>query len=258
MTAEPARRPGLFTRNDGRDRVAVPFGTGVLSALGAIGIQLLITFILVFILAIAAFMRTHKSPAINGGDPWITSIELLSYLAAGWFAWSKLRGTGRAVFRRLTRADLRTILIGVGALIVVRIATALLLVATHQTNHVQTGFEHFDVISKVPWVTALAVGLTVITIVFVAPIVEEMIFRGLLFGALAPRMGVLAAALVVALLFGAAHLDAVLFPTLAGLGFISALAYASGGNLWTSVTLHTLNNALGAVVLITTTFRHAH
>ena len=51
--------------------------------------------------------------------------------------------------------------------------------------------------AAVGWAAAfLAVGMT-----------EEMLFRGLLFGALAPRIGVLAAALVSALLFGAAHGD---------------------------------------------------
>ena len=51
-----------------------------------------------------------------------------------------------------------------------------------------------------------------------APIVEEMIFRGLLFGALAPRLGIIASALITALIFGAVHGDLVLFPTLAALG----------------------------------------
>jgi membrane protease YdiL (CAAX protease family) len=49
----------------------------------------------------------------------------------------------------------------------------------------------------------------------------------------------------------------VLFPTLAALGLISALVYAAGGKLWTSITLHALNNAVGVVALIVTTI-HKH
>ncbi len=256
MTTERPARSGLFTRDDGRERIAFPFARGILSVLGTVGIQLGVTFVLVVALVIAGLAATHKAPAINPGDPLILGVELLSYVFGGWFAWSQLRRGGRTVFRRLSSRDVRTILYGIAALIVVRIATALLLVATHQTNHVQTGFEHFDVHSKVPGVTALAIGLTVLTAVVIAPLVEEIVFRGLLFGALAARTGVLAGAIIAALLFGAAHVDVVLFPTLAALGFISALAYAASGNLWTSVTLHALNNAVGVAALIATTYGH--
>ena len=251
MTTEPARRLPLFTRDDGRDRIAVPFANGVLSALGALGIQ--IGFTMIALVGWVIVTHPRKVSGINTGDPAILTIELLSYLLAGWFAWSRLRGAGRSAFRRLTAHDVRAILYGVAALIVVRIGTAFLLVATHQTKHVQSGFEHFDVVSKVPLITAIAVLLVAVTTVAVAPFVEETVFRGLLFGALAPRTGVLAGAFIVALLFGAAHVDLVLFPTLAALGFISALVYASGGNLWTSITLHALNNAVSVAALIAET-----
>ena len=52
------------------------------------------------------------------------------------------------------------------------------------------------------------------------------------------------------------HGDAILFPTLAALGFVSAIAYAATGNLWVSVTLHAFNNAIGAVFHITTSLHH--
>jgi CAAX protease family protein len=254
--AEPATRSRLFTRDDGRERIALPCAKGVLSALSALGIQFGVAFVLILVLTIWAFISTHKPPSTNSADPFILGIELLSYVFGGWFAWSRLRRSGLTVFRRLSSRDVRTILYGIAAMIVVRIATALVLAATHQTNHVQSGFEHFDVHSKVPGVTALAIALTVLTAVVVAPLVEEMIFRGLLFGALAARTGVLAGAFIVALLFGAVHGDVVLFPTLAALGFISALTYAASGNLWTSVTLHALNNAVGVAGLIATTYGH--
>ncbi|HEX3465418.1 MAG TPA: CPBP family intramembrane glutamic endopeptidase [Candidatus Elarobacter sp.] len=257
MISEPATRPRLFTRDDGRDRIAVPFAKGILSALGAVGIMFAILMLLVIVATVVSLLKGRSLPT-NPADPLMQSIELLSYLGAGWFAWWRLRGMRPGTFRRLTGDDVRTILFGVLALIVVRIATGLVLVATHQTKHVQNGFEHFDVSSKVPGLTALMVGLTVLTAVAVAPVVEEIFFRGLLFGALARPIGVLAGALVTGLLFGLVHFDLVLFPTLAALGFIGALAYARSGNLWTSVTLHALNNALGAAYLIATTIKPGH
>jgi membrane protease YdiL (CAAX protease family) len=88
--------------------------------------------------------------------------------------------------------------------------------------------------------------------VVIAPIIEEIVFRGLLFGALAARLGIVGSALVTAVLFGAVHGDPILFPTLAALGFVAALAYAATGNLWVAIILHALNNALGAIFLIGT------
>ena len=52
------------------------------------------------------------------------------------------------------------------------------------------------------------------------------------------------------------HGDPVLFPTLAALGFVNALAYAATGNLWVRIILHALNNALGAALLIAASLHH--
>jgi membrane protease YdiL (CAAX protease family) len=55
-------------------------------------------------------------------------------------------------------------------------------------------------------------------------------------------------------LFAGIHGDAVLFPTLAGLGFVWALSYAATGNLAVPIVLHAANNAVGALALIAGSF----
>ena len=249
-SAQTATPRGIFSRADGRDRIALPFWSGILSALGAIAIGIGGLFVIVVIVTVATLLITGKPPDINPGHPFLASTEALVYVASGAFAWSRLRRMGRNPFRRLTAHDVRTILLGVAALMIVRVGTAAQLILTHQTKHVQSGFEHFDVVSKVPATTYISIALAVLTAVILAPIVEELLFRGLIFGALAPRLGVLASALITALLFGAIHGDAILFPTLAALGFVAALAYAATANLWVAVILHSLNNALGMFFLI--------
>jgi membrane protease YdiL (CAAX protease family) len=211
---------------------------GTLSTLGAIAIGFAATFIATIVLIFAAVLATGTTPSLKPGHPLLAATELIFYAAAGWFAWWRLRATNAPRFHPLHAHDMRAILLGLAALFVVRIGTTLQLMLTNQTNHVQAGFEHFDVVSKVPSFTAISVTLAVVTMVAAAPVVEEIVFRGLLFGALAPRLGVLASALITAILFGAAHGDPILFPTLAALGFVAALAYAATGNLWVSITLH--------------------
>jgi membrane protease YdiL (CAAX protease family) len=228
----------------------VPFWTGVLSALGATVIGFVVSFGATIVVMMATILATGKMPSTAPGHPLLGAMEVVFYAAGGAFAWLRLRAARRRAFAPLTGADVRVILLGIAALVVLRIGTVALLLATHQTKHVQTGFEHFDVVTKTPGFTAVAIVLSVVVMVGLGPIVEEIVFRGLLFGALAPRLGTMAGAIVTALLFGAVHGDPVLFVTLAGLGFVNALAYAATGNLWVPVTLHALNNALGAIVLI--------
>ena len=250
MSAQTAGFGRAFTRADGRDRIGIPFWNGLLSALGAVAITIAVAFVAILLLLVVIILSTGNMPSLNPGHPLAATGEIASYVAGGWFAWWRLRTTGRTPFRRLRAGDVRAILIGVGVLSLVRIGTAVQLIATHQTKHVQSGFEHFDVVGKLPNVTIISIALAVAATVVVAPLVEEIVFRGLLFGALAPRIGVLAAALVSALVFGAVHGDPVLFPTIAALGFVSAIAYAATGNLWVSITLHALNNAVGAIFLV--------
>ena len=256
MSARIALLPRVFTREDGRDRVAVPFWNGVLSAVAAVGIGFVVAFVAGIVLTIAVVLATGHAPSVKPGHPFAVAIELTMYAAAGSFAWWRLAKAGRNPFRPLRSPEIRAILLGVSALVVLRVGTGIQLVLTHQTKHVQAGFEHFDVVTRAPAVTAIGVTLGVLTMVIVAPLVEEIIFRGLLFGAIVQRMGVLASALITALLFGLIHGDPVLFPTLAALGFVTALAYAATGNLWVPITLHALNNALGAVFLVGASLQH--
>jgi membrane protease YdiL (CAAX protease family) len=213
-------------------------------------------FIATIALIFAVVLTTGNMPSLTPGHPLVAATELIFYAVSGWFAYRRMRTTGHNPFRRLHPTEVRAILLGVTALLILRIGTAAQLILTNQTKHVQAGFEHFDVVTKAPTLTTLTVGLAVLSMVILGPIVEELIFRGLLFGALAPRLGVLASALITALIFGAVHGDLVLFPTLAALGFVAALAYAATGNLWVPITLHALNNALGAVFLVGASLHH--
>lgn len=84
----------------------------------------------------------------------------------------------------------------------------------------------------------------------VAPFAEEFFFRGMVFRAFANGMGVVPAALVTGLLFGALHIDSgsaerlLQVVPLAGLGVLMALLYAWSGTLFAPIAVHATNNAL--------------
>ncbi|HXN36522.1 MAG TPA: CPBP family glutamic-type intramembrane protease [Solirubrobacteraceae bacterium] len=89
----------------------------------------------------------------------------------------------------------------------------------------------------------LSAGLTCV----VAPICEELLFRGYIFTALRNWHGTLPAALITGVIFGGVHVGSApaldLVP-LAGLGFGLCLLYRYTGSLYTSIAAHSLNNSL--------------
>jgi CAAX protease family protein len=81
----------------------------------------------------------------------------------------------------------------------------------------------------------------------VAPICEELLFRGFIFRALSNWRGVWPAALITGVLFGAVHglsAPAVDLLPLAFLGFVLCILYHRSGSLYPCIALHVLNNAI--------------
>ena len=97
----------------------------------------------------------------------------------------------------------------------------------------------------------LAVGIAIYG-VLVAPVVEEIVFRGLLLPPLTERLGAPVGIFLSALLFGALHLsDPVAVPPLIALGVWLAFLRHRSGALWPVILVHAVNNALavGAALL---------
>lgn len=83
----------------------------------------------------------------------------------------------------------------------------------------------------------------------IAPIVEELIFRGLIYQWLRARSNVAVAVVVSAAIFSAAHVIDVLLPALFGVGLVLALAFEWSRSLWVVIVLHFMQNALAISVL---------
>jgi hypothetical protein len=169
-------RPRIFTREDGRERIGLPFWNGVLSALGAVAIGFAAAIAGAIALVVTVMAITGRTPSVNSGHPLAVAIGVIFYAACGALAWRQLRTSRSNPIRKPTGRDIRVILIGVAALVLVRIAMVAQLMATHQTKHVQAGLENFDVVTKNPTITAISVSLTVFTLVVLGPIIEEIFF----------------------------------------------------------------------------------
>ena len=91
--------------------------------------------------------------------------------------------------------------------------------------------------------TALNAVLLFVTIAVVAPLLEEILFRGLLQNGLSKRLPVWAAIALSALVFGAMHMDLYAMPPLVLMGAIFGVIYHLTGSLRVTIVLHMINNA---------------
>ncbi len=99
--------------------------------------------------------------------------------------------------------------------------------------------------------TALIV-VTGITVVVLAPIAEELFFRGFLYQALRRRWGIGIGAAASAGFFALAHISPVFYLPIGVLGYILAKAFERRGSLLTNIVGHAFFNAVGFTVIVFT------
>lgn len=92
--------------------------------------------------------------------------------------------------------------------------------------------------------------LTGIAIVFMAPVAEEIFFRGFIFGGLRRYVNLPIAGLVSGALFALAHGDPGLVLPFAGVGLVLAYVYERSGTLWASIGVHFVFNSVSFILLL--------
>jgi len=96
----------------------------------------------------------------------------------------------------------------------------------------------------------------IVSACLIAPLAEEILYRGVLYRSLANRAGVLAAAVISSLVFASLHFyDVYGLASVATFGFVCALLYQATGSLSNVVVLHMLYNA--TILLPQWTIYHA-
>ena len=93
--------------------------------------------------------------------------------------------------------------------------------------------------------------LAVVMIVGLAPVAEELFFRGFLFAGLRTRWSLWPAAITSGLIFGLVHAPTGITTVvpLAVLGFALCWLYNRTGSLWPCVIAHMINNGLALAVV---------
>ena len=201
----------------------------------------------------AAFLTSESSrPYARVVVGTATNLAFLPVILLAWRRLLRPSGLGLAggFGLILTRADVRRVL-----------RVALVLVAAGQAGDWGLGAagrvleisshwtEWFD--RDLVWGAWPVVLATLVDTVVLTPVFEEVIFRGLLFGALRRRLGPAGAALVSAAVFALAHGYGVLgFAAVFWSGLLWAWAYEQTGSLAPSITAHAVDNLSASLAVI--------
>lgn|GEM_PF-618525 len=181
----------------------------------------------------ASKVTTGSAAALAAGSLVLYGWQVL----AAWLFSLRVAGRKLALwgFRRPTRAFFWTIPLALAAVYAVSVVHDLVVHPEQQ-----------DIISEFPR-SEMGVGLFILVAVIMAPLFEEIVFRGFLFRGFANSWGWIWGAVASACVFGLAHLQFDVFIPLAALGFALAWVYKRTGSLWTSITMHALFNGIAVL-----------
>ena len=100
------------------------------------------------------------------------------------------------------------------------------------------------------------ISFTIIAVsaVVVAPLFEEIFFRGFMYQAFRKTMSLWPAAILTSLIFGIAHIDPAIIIPIALVGMILLGIYRWTGNLWSSIITHAGYNAIAVIALAVQTW----
>lgn len=93
-------------------------------------------------------------------------------------------------------------------------------------------------------------GWAVATLVAMAPLFEETLFRGVLLESVRVRYGVMAAWIVSSLAFGIVHMHPTVMVNAFVIGLILGFVYLKASSLWPAIFLHAVNNGIAYLTLV--------
>jgi len=172
---------------------------------------------------------------------------LLATVALGMASRWKFRPLKAALrWLGLRRFDLKAIGLVIATLVVYYIAAGLFATFVLKPNQEDIGGD-----LGVGNPSILIAVAAVLLIVVVAPVTEELFFRGFVFAGLRSRWALLPAALTTGLIFGLVHATTGITTVvpLAALGFALCWLYDRTGSLWPCIIAHAINNGLALALV---------
>jgi len=197
-----------------------------------LGVGLLVVLNIIFLTAI---VLGYKGQAMqNVGILFVELLYLLPLVLI--FAWRRISWK----YLGFGKFSLQTMGLGCGLLI-----AGYLIIILHNLVLYALGVDtQGDQISQIFSELDSPVWLFLVGVV-IAPVVEEIFFRGFLFQGFRQKYGWVAGMLLSSFIFAAAHLDPVSFIPTFILGSVLAFVYHRSNSVWPGIIFHFMVNAFG-------------
>jgi membrane protease YdiL (CAAX protease family) len=216
--------------------------------------------LIVSVVAAAPFIDSESS--VTTPTVLIASLFAQDFGIIGWlYLVSRRKGVGSlsadfgltfrpAIARGI--GELKWLLVGVGVQLLALVPTALL-------QELHGGDAKQDVVRTAEKAHGIQVLLMIVGVALLAPLTEELLFRGALLRSFLRRMTPMAAVFASALVFGLVHAlgdpsigTLVALPAIVALGVVSGYQAVRTGDLARSIMLHIGFNSLSVILLFTT------
>ncbi len=213
-----------------------------------------VAFALGLIAASVAVLLGGPAPIRSGKNLQLTSglliAQLVAYIPLLAAALPLLPFAAKRTLREIGlhrpgTADVRAALYGALAMYLVAEAAALLQKFAFHIEGKQQAVQLFGTTHDRTLIWGL-IGLAV----FIAPVVEEVLFRGFVFNAFLRYFPVGTAVIASGIIFGLAHVDSTAFFPLACGGMVLAFVYYRTGSLVSSMLTHGTFNAVNVVLVL--------
>ncbi len=189
--------------------------------------------------------QNREVDALGGG----VILQLAAFLPLVWFAWHHLEGKIKLGFlfnRKI--APLTSVQLSALIILILVMSTGLD-VLTLRLLTIWTPEYVEDALTEqimVPEGGMVINGLTILLAVFIGPLMEELVFRGLLLQRFISKFGTANAILGSSLLFGMLHFESFIAATI--FGIFMCLLFLKTNNLWIPLIVHWTNNALAVIL----------
>lgn len=197
-------------------------------------IQVAVMLVASFVLLVSGQGLAELTLQARGGYLALTSLVAMG-LTTATFLWYRHARGGRPLYVPFTLRRVRPALLGWA--FVVMLSAGILLDPLYQwlpTLHQEVG--------RGLW--------SIVAVVVIAPLFEEYLCRGFLFGSLRERYGTTRAVLFSALFFGIMHVQPAAVVNGFVMGVVLAVVYAVTRTLWAPILLHAANNALAYLFIV--------
>ncbi|USS85446.1 CPBP family intramembrane metalloprotease [Fructilactobacillus myrtifloralis] len=178
------------------------------------------------------------------------------YLGAIWLAWRAFRHVWNNPRGWLTKADWK--LIGYSQLEI--FAAEIGIGIMGQVLHLSSASENNQIIYRLLSSNSVVLILFSIGIVFLTPILEELVFRGYLIRGVMSWAPVWLSIITSGIVFSAGHASSnwLSFLIYAVMGMILARAYVKTNRIQASIALHFINNLFATVMMVITIVGDLH